>query len=62
MGRRAWAAHRPQGLAGLSYAGFSLQSTPSLAPPVVTAPVVVNGQYVVTNPISGGQQFYRLSQ
>ncbi len=26
------------------------------------APVVVNGQYTVTNPISGKQQFFRLSQ
>jgi hypothetical protein len=26
------------------------------------APVVVNGQNTVTNPISGAQQFFRLSQ
>ena len=29
---------------------------------VSTAPVVVNGQNTVTNPISGTKQFYRLSQ
>jgi uncharacterized repeat protein (TIGR03803 family) len=47
--------------------GFTLQSAASLVPPVVwtpvfPSPVVVNGQYAVTNPISGNQQFYRLSQ
>ena len=47
--------------------GFTLQSATSLAPPVVwstnsPAPVVIAGQYTVTNPISGPQQFYRLSQ
>jgi len=44
----------------------SLQSTTNLASPVWTsnlpAPVVVNGQYTVTNPVSGTQQFFRLSQ
>jgi hypothetical protein len=29
---------------------------------VSTAPVVINGQNTVTNPISGTQQFFRLSQ
>ncbi|HAO79460.1 MAG TPA: hypothetical protein DCQ92_10895 [Verrucomicrobia subdivision 3 bacterium] len=48
-------------------AGFTLQSTTNLAPPAVWStvspvPVVVNGQNAVTNPISGTQQFYRLSQ
>jgi uncharacterized repeat protein (TIGR03803 family) len=47
--------------------GFTLQSTPSLTAPAVwtpvyPAPVVVNGLNTVTNPMSGGQQFYRLSQ
>ena len=46
--------------------GFTLQSTTNLGSPVWTtnspAPVVVNGQNTVTNPISGTQQFYRLSQ
>jgi hypothetical protein len=47
--------------------GFTLQSTASLVPPVVwntnlPAPVVINGQFVVTAPISAMQQFYRLSR
>jgi uncharacterized repeat protein (TIGR03803 family) len=47
--------------------GFNLQSTTNLVSPAVWAvvspdPVVVNGQYTVTNPIVGTQQFYRLSQ
>ncbi len=47
--------------------GFTLQSTTNLVPPTIwttnsPAPVVVNGQHTVTNPISGTQQFYRLSQ
>ena len=48
-------------------AGFTLQSTTNLISSAVwttvsPGPDVVNGQYVVTNPISGTQQFYRLSQ
>jgi uncharacterized repeat protein (TIGR03803 family) len=47
--------------------GFTLQSTTNLAPPAVwtavsPGPVVVNGQNVVTNAISGTPQFFRLSQ
>jgi len=46
--------------------GFTLQATTNLASPVWTtnspAPVVLNGQNTVTNPISGTKQFYRLSQ
>jgi uncharacterized repeat protein (TIGR03803 family) len=47
--------------------GFTLEFTTNLVPPAIwttnlTAPVVVSGQYTVTNPISGTQQFYRLSQ
>jgi uncharacterized repeat protein (TIGR03803 family) len=46
--------------------GFTLQSTTNLASHVWTsnspAPIVVNGQNTVTNPISGTQQFFRLSQ
>jgi len=49
-----------------NYAGFTLQSATSLVAPVWTtnspAPVVVSGQNKVTNPISGIQQFFRLSQ
>jgi uncharacterized repeat protein (TIGR03803 family) len=45
---------------------FSLQATTNLASPVwITVspgPIVVSGQYTVTNPISGTQQFFRLSQ
>jgi hypothetical protein len=45
--------------------GYTLQSTTNLASPVWTAvssgPVVVNGRNTVTNPISGTQQFFRLS-
>ena len=58
------------GIALLSWptnaAGFTLQSTTNLASPLWTtnspALVVVNGQNSVTNPISGTQQFFRLSQ
>jgi len=45
--------------------GWTLQTAPSLPPPVAwtnvpTPPVVVSGQFVVTNPASSGRQFYRL--
>lgn len=48
-------------------AAYTLQSTTNLVSPAVWAthfpgPVVANGQNVVTNPISGGQKFFRLSQ
>jgi hypothetical protein len=47
--------------------GFTLQSTTNPALPmawtnVSLGPVVVNGMNMVTNPISGPQQFYRLNQ
>ncbi|MGP8200230.1 MAG: choice-of-anchor tandem repeat GloVer-containing protein [Limisphaerales bacterium] len=46
--------------------GFTLQSTTSLSPAVwnVVSPasVVISGQNTVTNPISGTQMFYELSQ
>jgi uncharacterized repeat protein (TIGR03803 family) len=49
-----------------NFSSFTLQSTTNLTSPVwttnVPAPVVVNRQYTVTNPISGTQQFFRLSQ
>ena len=50
-----------------NYAGYTLQSTTNLGSAAVwktnsPAPVVVNGQYAVTNPISGAQQFFRLSE
>jgi len=57
----------PTNVDGFSYAGFTLQSTTNLVSPAVwttvsSPPVVVNGQNTVTNPISGTQQFYQLSQ
>ena len=49
-----------------NFTGFTLQSTTNLVSPVwITnspTPVIVNGQLAVTNPISGTQQFFRLSQ
>jgi len=45
---------------------FTLQSTTNLSPTswsaVSPSPVVINGQNTVTNPITGTQQFYQLSQ
>jgi uncharacterized repeat protein (TIGR03803 family) len=50
-----------------SATGFTLQSTTNLGSSAAwatnsAAPVVVNGQYAVTNPITGTQKFFRLSQ
>ena len=45
--------------------GFTLQSTTNLGAAWTTnspAPFVIGGQNVVTNPLAGPQQFYRLSQ
>ena len=46
--------------------GFTLQSVTNLASTnwatVSPSPVVVNGQYTVTNAISGTRKFYRLIQ
>jgi uncharacterized repeat protein (TIGR03803 family) len=47
--------------------GYTLQSTTNFGSSAVwttnlPAPVVVNGQNTVTNPITGTQQFFRLSQ
>jgi uncharacterized repeat protein (TIGR03803 family) len=57
----------PTNVAGFSYAGFTLQSTTNLFSPAAwitnsPAPVVVNGQNTVTNPISRTKRFYRLGQ
>jgi uncharacterized repeat protein (TIGR03803 family) len=56
----------PTNYAGFDYAGYALQSTATIASPTWTTvsppPVVVNGQYTVTNPISASQQFFRLRQ
>jgi uncharacterized repeat protein (TIGR03803 family) len=48
-----------------NYAGFTLEFATNLVSPTVwktnsTAPVVVNGQNTMTNPISGTQTFFRL--
>jgi len=48
-------------------AGFTLEFATDLVSPTVwntnsTAPVVINGQNTVTNPIIGSQMFFRLSQ
>jgi len=48
-------------------AGFALQSTTNLVSPatwttVSPGPALVNGLNTVTNPVTGAQQFYRLSQ
>lgn len=50
-----------------NFPGFALQSTTTLVPPtawstLVSSPPVVNGQYTVTNGISGSRKFYRLAQ
>jgi hypothetical protein len=47
--------------------GFTLQSTTNLDSPAVwrtnsPAPVVIDGQNTVSNPITGAQQFFRLSR
>jgi hypothetical protein len=50
-----------------NYAGFTLQSTTNLGSSAVwstnfSPPVIIGGENVVINAISGRQQFYRLSQ
>jgi hypothetical protein len=47
--------------------GFTLQSTTNLSSPAVwstnsPAPVVIGGQNVIINPLTGPQQFFRLKQ
>jgi hypothetical protein len=47
--------------------GFTLESATNLIPPVTwskvsPAPVIINGQFTVTNAVSRSQEFYRLSQ
>jgi outer membrane protein assembly factor BamB len=47
--------------------GFTLQSTPSLTPPVTwlyvtNPPAVLGGLFTVTNPVSGDSQFFRLKK
>ena len=50
-----------------NFTGFTLQSTPNLGSSAVwttnsSPPVVIGGENVVINTLSGRQQFYRLSQ
>jgi uncharacterized repeat protein (TIGR03803 family) len=56
----------PTDYAGFDYSGYVLQSTTNLGSQVIwtnsPTPVVVNGQNTITNPISGTQRFFRLSQ
>jgi uncharacterized repeat protein (TIGR03803 family) len=57
----------PTNCAGFDYSGYTLQSTTNLGSSAVwrtnsSAPVVVNGQNTVTNPITGTQQFFRLGR
>jgi uncharacterized repeat protein (TIGR03803 family) len=47
--------------------GFNLQSTTNLLPQAIwslgsTAPIVIDGQHTVTDPVSGPRKFYRLIQ
>jgi uncharacterized repeat protein (TIGR03803 family) len=56
----------PTNYAGFDYTRYRVQSTTNLGSPVWTTnfpvPVSVNGLNTVTNPSSGTQQFFRLSQ
>ena len=56
----------PTNVAGFDYTGFTLQTATNLVSPAwstnSSAPVVIAGQNTVTNPITGPQQFFRLSQ
>lgn len=56
----------PTNVAGFEYSGYLLQSATNFPSGPWTTnlppPVVVNGQYTVTTPITGGHQFFRLSQ
>jgi uncharacterized repeat protein (TIGR03803 family) len=56
----------PSDYNGFNYAGLTLRSTTNLGSsvwnPVSPSPVVIGGQNVVINTMSGTQQFFRLSQ
>jgi hypothetical protein len=49
-----------------NFTGFTLETTTNLPPTSWTTnsilPTIVNGQYTVTNPISGGAKFFRLKK
>jgi uncharacterized repeat protein (TIGR03803 family) len=49
----------PTNVAGFDYTGYTLQSAPALTGTFTNLPAATNPH---TNPISGGQQFYRLKQ
>jgi len=55
----------PSGVFGAEYDGYSLQFTTNLVPPVIwadnaTTPAAINSQNVVTNCMTGTQQYFRL--
>src|ERR1019366_1803608 len=55
----------PTDYAGFSYAGYALQSSTNLGSSAVwstnsSPPVVIGGQNVIINTLSGAQEFYRL--
>jgi uncharacterized repeat protein (TIGR03803 family) len=55
----------PTNVAGFDYTGYTLQSATNLGSPSVwstnsPAPVVIGGQNVIINPLTGAQQLYRL--
>lgn len=57
----------PTNCAGFDYTSYTLQSTTNIASATSwtinsRATLVINGQYTVSNPISGTHQFFRLSQ
>jgi uncharacterized repeat protein (TIGR03803 family) len=56
----------PTNYAGFSYAGYTLQSATNLGSSAIwttnsSPPVVIGGENVVINPITGTQKFYRLN-
>jgi len=56
----------PTNVAGFDYTGYVLQSTTNAVSPSIwstnsPAPVVIAGQNTVTDPVTGGQHFYRLA-
>jgi uncharacterized repeat protein (TIGR03803 family) len=57
----------PADATGFNNAGFTLVWATNLVPPIAwqtnsIAPIVIGGQDVVTNPLTGSQMFFRLSQ
>jgi uncharacterized repeat protein (TIGR03803 family) len=57
----------PANFAGFDYTGYTLQSATNVVPPVAWSVVspgaaVANGQDIVTNPMSGSQMFFRLTE